>query len=1559
MRVANRAWKINLIVLGSLLLMLQMGLAQKKSAAGTPNDPRKVLVEKARALELRGRPDMAIQLWQQVLLSDPGNTEALAGLAKDYKLTGSSAQADEVLQRLRRINPNDPNIAKIEGLSSTKAQSDRLRQAGDLAKQGKAEEAMRIYREQYGDHPPDGDIALAYYQTLYGTASGKDAAIAGMRALAQRNPGDARVAIELGVMLTYAAKTRSEGIRILQAHAKDAGAQSALRQALVWEAANPASAAELRQYLKDHPQDTELAARLKENEAKLAQMNAGIARTPAERAAFAALNEHKLQEAQTRFTEILEQEPENGRAAAGLGFLRMQQNNFGGAISYLTQAEQNGFKDQTVEEALVTSRFWYTMAEAAQAADEKQFDVAAIKYHAALNLRPHSPEALNGLAGLLLKEQKYSAAVGVYEQLLVVQAGSTDAWRGLFLAYARDGQNQKALAVEARCPATVKAALAKDPEYLRSLAALYNAENRPEDARRVLAVALALPFPDNGVHLKVDTRMEYAGILMEAKRFGQAAALYIQILNGDASNLSAWMGLVSAHHQLGQDKQAIADVEKMAPATYEAALADPDFLLMLGAIYQQDNQLEIAQGLLERAAKQQTATAGEPSIPVQLQLAAIDLARNNDAQAYEIYRKVLVAHPDRLEAWKGLISSMQASGHVAEAMQEIVMIPPSVRRQLEADVEFIQSEASLYAASGDTQRAVEYMNRVEAHYSALKSQMPANVAIQNAWLLYNTKNDRGLYPALMRLGSRGDLTVAQRETVQMIWANWSVRRAVTAYDNGNVRRAVEILTAAMQAFADNIAVRKVLAGGYLRVGQAKQALAIYKTVSVQEGSAADFQGAVGAALAANDKTLAEAWLRQALERFPKNAAILTLAARFEQARGNNQRAADYLRASLAAMPQPTPASRLAHELAYPEPDEKAHRAGTPAELARLLNPEDAPFATTAKLPPLPAYGPDPYNGTAPVVLPQTEAVLQPQTWDNAPQSAPSSAAIPVPAAANPVVRLSEAPSDANRETPAQNAPTVQEAASASFALQPQAQPQIAAAEAPQPTAPVAAPEKRHKKGKTAERAAIAPPSQPAPTLATAPGAQNPPPPAPELPLPPAAMPTATTADSGLTDQQLQQSALPPLRGAWVRVQREPRTPNPRDEAEEQLSGIESGYSPWLGGTGIINYRSGDLGFDHLTALEAPFEASMPLGYNARLTVAAKPVFLDSGQADGTSVVQLSTLGQKNLGAVPQPIGTLLTTDTAPPSQQNAAGVGGEVQLAFQNLALAAGYTPSGFLVANITGRAQWKPDNGPITLSFVRDSVKDTQLSYAGLRDPGSASLLYPGNIWGGVIATQGSVQFARGDAESGYYFGAGGQSLTGHHVQSNTRIDGSGGAYWRLLNLPEYGNLTIGTSFFGMHYAHNERAFTYGMGGYFSPQAYFLANVPFTWNGHSGTRWHYNLLGSLGVQAFQEDLSALFPLDKSLEVNSGILVGTNTYSNLAIPAKTSVGPNYDLRTQAAYSISPHWFAGGFLSGNNSRNYSSVSAGFFVRYLFRAQPAIVDRPTGIFPTDGLRPFMVP
>ncbi len=1012
MRVCWGARGKTWIVAGCLLLAVQISLAQTvKPAIPSPEQTRAILVGKAHALEARGRPDMAIQLWQQILLSDPKNPEALVGLARDLKLIGSD-KASDALDRLRAARPGDPNIGKIEALASTRVESNELRKAGDLARQGKLEDAMRIYKQLYGDHPPDGDIALAYYQTMYGTGKGKDQAVAAMRALADRNPGDPRFSIELGIMLTYDSRTRNEGIRILQNHSKDASAQAALRQALVWDSANPASAAELRQYLKDHPQDTDLLGRLKEDESKLAQMNSGIARTPAEKEAFAALNAHRMEDAEKRFTAILQQDPQNGRAAAGMGFLRMQQKNFAGAISFLSQAEESGFKAKPVEDALATSRFWFTMDEASQAFDDNDLDVTAAKYRAALVMRPRSPEALNGLAGLLTKEEQFTAAAMAYDELLKVQPGSPAAWRGLFLAYARDNQNQKAIAVAARFPAGVKAALAKDPDYLRTLASIYQATGRAADAQRVLAQALALPFPEGGATLKADTKLQYAGILMQAKRFEQAANLYAQILNDDQGNLSAWMGLVSAHHELGPDAQAIGDVDKMPPSTYESALNDPGFLSMMAAMYQQANQFEIAQTMLERSEKIQTAGGGAPSISLQLQLAGIYLQRNNTAQAYAIYQQVLAANPDRVDAWKGLIATLMATNRNSEAIQEIAVIPVPVRRQLEQDIEFIQSEASLYAASGDFPHAVDYMNRVQSHYASLHQAIPPNIDIQDAWLLFNTRNDRLLYQTLMRLGGRADLTVTQRETVQDIWANWSVRRAALAMDNANLQRAQDILDAAAQAFPDNVTVRKAVAGGYAQVGRSRESLALYKTVPMQDATAGDFGGAIGAALAAGDKNQAEVWLRQALSRFPRDPSVLELAARYEQARGDNQRAADYYKAALAAMPSASPAQRLAHVLVYPEQDTRARKAATAADLQHLLDPNYEPFAKTTTVSPLPAYGKDPYNGSAPVVLTPNQApdATQQQT--------------PQPVAPNSTLNAAPSSQPPSRGTPSTSNPAV-------------------------------------------------------------------------------------------------------------------------------------------------------------------------------------------------------------------------------------------------------------------------------------------------------------------------------------------------------------------------------------------------------------------------------------------------------------------------------------------------------------------------------------------------------
>src|SRR5215472_2088370 len=86
-----------------------------------------LLLSKARSLESRGRMDLAAQNWKQVLLVNPNQTEALAGLARYAKQNGEADEERNYLKRLRTINPQDPQIAAILNMRViTPQQRDRL-----------------------------------------------------------------------------------------------------------------------------------------------------------------------------------------------------------------------------------------------------------------------------------------------------------------------------------------------------------------------------------------------------------------------------------------------------------------------------------------------------------------------------------------------------------------------------------------------------------------------------------------------------------------------------------------------------------------------------------------------------------------------------------------------------------------------------------------------------------------------------------------------------------------------------------------------------------------------------------------------------------------------------------------------------------------------------------------------------------------------------------------------------------------------------------------------------------------------------------------------------------------------------------------------------------------------------------------------------------------------------------------------------------------------------------------------------------------------------------------
>src|SRR5262245_49099831 len=174
------------------------------SLPGQTRDGVDILLGKARSLEARGRIDLAAQNWSQVLLVDPNQSEAIAGLARHAKQSGNANDLRQYLERLRKLNPRDPAITAIERMRVLTPQDRaRLDEAGRLALQKKPDDAMKIYREVFGNEPPWGKWAEPFYDTLAVSTGGREDAITRLRQLSSRDPGNQVYRFWLARILSY------------------------------------------------------------------------------------------------------------------------------------------------------------------------------------------------------------------------------------------------------------------------------------------------------------------------------------------------------------------------------------------------------------------------------------------------------------------------------------------------------------------------------------------------------------------------------------------------------------------------------------------------------------------------------------------------------------------------------------------------------------------------------------------------------------------------------------------------------------------------------------------------------------------------------------------------------------------------------------------------------------------------------------------------------------------------------------------------------------------------------------------------------------------------------------------------------------------------------------------------------------------------------------------------------------------------------------------------------------------------------------------------------------
>ncbi|WP_177523097.1 cellulose biosynthesis protein BcsC [Pseudomonas sp. v388] len=370
----------------------------------------------------------------------------------------------------------------------------------------------------------------------------------------------------------------------------------------------------------------------------------------------------------------------------------------------------------------------------------------------------------------------------------------------------------------------------------------------------------------------------------------------------------------------------------------------------------------------------------------------------------------------------------------------------------------------------------------------------------------------------------------------------------------------------------------------------------------------------------------------------------------------------------------------------------------------------------------------------------------------------------------------------------------------------------------------------------------------------------------------------------------------------------------QSSAQRALNRILEQRSGYVSQGLAVRSNNSESGLGKMTMVQAPLQINLPAGDN-RVAVQVTPVTLNAGSVKAESGARFGGGGSTAAGS------------------QREQGVG--LALAFERpeegLKADVGTTPMGFKYSTVAGgvsvdRPLGDNPNLRYGVNVSRRAVTDSVTSFAGSTDKRT------GQSWGGVTANGGRGQISFDDQTIGGYGYGSWHKLVGNNVKSNSRGELGGGVYWYLRNT-EDSQLTAGLSLMGMSYDNDQSYFTYGHGGYFSPQDFYALGVPVMWSQRT-ERFSYQVKSSVGVQHFQQDGADYFPNDKNLQAASG--------QRHAGQSKTGIG--YNLSAAGEYKLGSSLFMGANLGLDNARDYREFSGALYLRYMFEDMTGPMELP---------------
>ena len=458
-------------VLASAVVALSAS-AEALAAPPTTSDPSSasiygLLFEQASMWRERNRPDLAAQSLRKILESQPDNTEALFQLGSIELQNQRFEQVRATIARLRQIDPNDARASELERAMAL-GQTDEvaLAEARRLAAAGAYDRAVSLYQRAFRGGPPPFDLAVEYYETLAGTGAGWDEARLRLKALAERSYATPRIKFAYARILTYNEQTRREGIVLLAELASDPAVGQAsfeaMRQAMLWLTLGPQDKPFFESYLQRFPGDTLVRDKLADAQRPVRQDPVGAAIAEAYRLSDQGLNDQAV----ARFEGVLQADPTNADAVAGIGIVRLRQERFADARDQLDKAMKMA-PSRAAEwmQALESANFWLSYREAAALRDRGDFSQAEkiVRPLADHTGTPKERGMAQALMGDLLRRQgKQREAEGYYRDALSRDSGNKEAQAGLYQVLTAQGRDTRSEPLLANVDASVRNRIQSD-----------------------------------------------------------------------------------------------------------------------------------------------------------------------------------------------------------------------------------------------------------------------------------------------------------------------------------------------------------------------------------------------------------------------------------------------------------------------------------------------------------------------------------------------------------------------------------------------------------------------------------------------------------------------------------------------------------------------------------------------------------------------------------------------------------------------------------------------------------------------------------------------------------------------------------------------------------------------------------------------------------------------------------------------------------------------------------------------------------------------------------------